>query len=125
MKFLLLTALLVSSSVYSSELFTSAQKKQVLQTIDNVCGDTWCEGDYNFQFNSFSCEKQTSTCELNFQFIKTDDNGENPTLSTEQVCRFENIKTYKQLMENKWSLNDDFYSAVTDCIWEKEPAVTF
>lgn len=125
MKFLLLTALFVSTSAFSSELFTSSQKKQVLQAIDNVCADPWCEGDFNFQFNQFTCEKKSSTCELNFQFIKTDDNGENPTFSGEQVCRFENIKSFNQLMENKWSLNDEFYSEVTDCITEKEQTITF
>jgi hypothetical protein len=126
MKFLLLSALLLSTTpVFSADLFSMAQKKEVLQAIDGICGDTWCEGDYNFRFNKFSCDKATSSCELNFQFIKTDDKGENETFSAEQVCRFNNIKEFHQVMDSKFSLNEEFYSTLTDCIWEKEKAVHF
>lgn len=127
MKWTLLFLMLISSlTAFTSErLLTPAQEKKVLRTIDDLCGDTWCEGDYNFRFNSFTCEKTTSTCELNFQFIKTDDEGEKETYSPEQVCRFENIKKFQQLMDGQWSLNEDFYSAVSECIWEKEKTVEF
>lgn len=126
MKFIMLTALIFTSfSAYSASPFTSSQEKTVLKAIDDVCGDTWCEGDYGFRFNSFTCDKTTSTCELNFQFIKREENDEREVLSAEQVCRFKNIKTFSQLMENKWGLSDKFYDSVSDCISARESKVEF
>lgn len=34
---------------------TAAQERVVLRLVDNICGDTWCEGDHAFRFRSFSC----------------------------------------------------------------------
>jgi hypothetical protein len=34
---------------------TAAQERVVLRLVDDICGDTWCEGDHAFRFRSFSC----------------------------------------------------------------------
>jgi hypothetical protein len=34
---------------------TTAQERVVLRLVDDVCGDTWCEGDHAFRFRRFSC----------------------------------------------------------------------
>ena len=34
---------------------TAAQERVVLRLVDDVCGDTWCEGDHAFRFRRFSC----------------------------------------------------------------------
>ena len=34
---------------------TSAQERVVLRLVDDICGDTWCEGDHAFRFRSFAC----------------------------------------------------------------------
>ncbi len=107
-----------------TELFTPEQNTTILRTIDNVCGDTWCEGDYNFKFITFSCEKEMSTCHLNFRFIKSE-NDEDQILSPIQVCHFKNIKSYDQVMEGHHSLNGDFLDRISDCISNKESSVKF
>lgn len=124
---LLISALLASTSLsakISNDFFTASQKEAVINEIDNVCGDTWCEGDYNFKFNELACEKLTHTCELTFQFIALDDN-EVEKFSPIQVCRVENIKGFRDLMDNKHSLNENFYEAISDCISEKEGNIQF
>ncbi|MGZ3807498.1 MAG: hypothetical protein ACXVCE_05390 [Bacteriovorax sp.] len=126
-RYILISVLLTTTSAFanlSNELFTTAQRQDVLRSIDDVCGDTWCEGDYNFKFNDFTCMQSTHVCELNFQFIKRDDN-DLKTYSPVQVCRFEKITHFGQLMENKYSLTDSFYEALTDCIGQKEKRVEF
>ena len=62
---LLLTA--VSSAVLLAEpasaapgevrryALTAAQERVVLRLVDDVCGDTWCEGDHALRFRRFSC----------------------------------------------------------------------
>jgi len=51
-----------------------AEQKTVLTAINNICGDTWCEGDYNFDFQSFACfaNADGTNCELNFVIIDTE-----------------------------------------------------
>lgn len=34
---------------------TAAQERVVLRLVDDLCGDTWCEGDHVLRFRSFSC----------------------------------------------------------------------
>ncbi len=34
---------------------TAAQERVVLRLVDDICGDTWCEGDHAFRFRSFTC----------------------------------------------------------------------
>jgi hypothetical protein len=34
---------------------TAAQERVVLGLIDDICGDTWCEGDHAIRFRSFTC----------------------------------------------------------------------
>ena len=34
---------------------TAVQERVVLGLIDDICGDTWCEGEHAFRFRSFSC----------------------------------------------------------------------
>ncbi len=34
---------------------TAAQERVVLRLVDDICGDTWCEGDHAVRFRSFAC----------------------------------------------------------------------
>ena len=92
----------------SKEIFSGNQREDIIHSIDVICGDTWCEGDYNFKFTDFSCNKLTAKCELSFHFIKSDKENEE-LLSPLQVCRFQNIMDIKQIKESKFSLNSNFY----------------
>ena len=43
---------------------TSAEERVVLRLIDDICGDTWCEGDHAFRFTRFSCHPKRGGCLL-------------------------------------------------------------
>ena len=45
-------------------LSTKTLEQLLLAEIDSVCGDTWCEGDYNYGFISIQCSAEG--CSLNF-----------------------------------------------------------
>ena len=42
----------------SRSALSSAQSKSALKLIDDICGDTWCSGDYNFGFRRLTCAEQ-------------------------------------------------------------------
>ncbi|NUM88733.1 MAG: hypothetical protein HUU37_05985 [Bdellovibrionales bacterium] len=51
-----------------------AEQKTVLRAIDNMCSDTWCEGEYGFDFKSFDCTAAVdgTSCVLDFVIIDTE-----------------------------------------------------
>lgn len=108
----------------SHELFSIAQRTEVVRSIDDACADSWCEGDYNFKFVKLSCDKFTSSCDLSFHFIKSDDQSVE-TFSKLQVCHFENIRNFKQLKDSMYSLNEKFYDDLTECIGNRQNEVQF
>lgn len=123
--YIFITSLFLASSIYakdSNQLFTKKQNEQVLREIDNICGDTWCEGEYNFEFINFSCKKSTLSCELDFKFVKIDERDNN-IYSQIQSCEFENITKFTQLIDASGDLTEVFYHNVSSCIHELEENV--
>ncbi|MDA0713574.1 MAG: hypothetical protein O2897_06270 [bacterium] len=51
---------LVYSATSNSTQLTPQQSKQTLEVIDDICGDTWCEGD-EFNFRTINCENDYCT----------------------------------------------------------------
>lgn len=127
LKFIILFSLLNSTQIIANDkkdILSPSEKTQVLRFIDNTCSDSWCEGDYDFKFTKFNCNKSLETCELNFFFIKRDEN-EKKTFSKLQTCQFKNIKSFDQIIDNEWSLNENFYLELTDCISNLEDSIQF
>lgn len=45
---------------------TTAQERVVLRLVDDICGDTWCEGDHAMRFRGFTCRARRG-CVLRVQ----------------------------------------------------------
>ncbi|MBP9682072.1 MAG: hypothetical protein KBD76_11755 [Bacteriovorax sp.] len=105
------------------ELFSREQRQIILETIDKTCGDSWCEGDYDFQFNDFSCSQKTFICELSFQFIKRDEESESASFSQPQFCHFKKIHGLNQIMNSEYMLETHFYESLSLCISKKESQI--
>lgn len=58
------TLLATSNNNISSDL-----ESEVLQQFDDICGDTWCEGEYDYRFEKFSCNFNIKTCTLNYHIL--------------------------------------------------------
>lgn len=121
----LMAALLVNSQLFASDsrdFLSHDQKEDILSSIDSVCGDTWCEGDFDFRFTEFSCNQLTSVCILNFHFIKNEEDAED-VFSPLQTCEFKNISNFKQIKASAFTLDDSFFSELTECISLREKEV--
>ena len=61
-------ALLAAPAAASPQRYavTAAQERVVLRLVDDICGDTWCEGEHAFRFRSFSCHPRRG-CVLRVQ----------------------------------------------------------
>jgi hypothetical protein len=114
---------LTNIPTYSAELFSKNQRQLILETIDNTCADSWCEGDYNFEFVDFSCSRTNNICDLNFYFINNDNDLE--IKSKLQFCHFANIIKIEQIIDKSQELNNLFYEALDACISGHEVEVQF
>jgi hypothetical protein len=102
---------------------TRAQAKTALKLIDDICGDTWCEGDDDFRFAWLGCSARASSCMLVFKMFPrdTDPNGDHAPWRT---CRTGGFTGFDSLVETTdsgyQSLQDAFYMQLTTCIsdWE-------
>jgi hypothetical protein len=107
-----LFAVLFSSVLsYSNELFTKEERIRILNVIDNTCADSWCEGDFDYDFIDFRCKKGSDYCNLTLYLI--DDTGKRSSL---QTCSFFNITRIVQVLDSKETLNNNFYELLDACL---------
>ena len=102
---------------------TDRQERVVLDLIDDVCGDTWCEGDFAFDFRKFSC-KDGGTCTLRLRIAPYDDE---PRQWLRRKGQVEGFTSFDQMVVTSpsgyQSLDWDFYLAVSDLIDRVEATV--
>jgi hypothetical protein len=107
-----------TSEELSKNALTQKQEKTVLKLIDDICGDTWCDGDYNFGFRLLTCSKLAHTCTLTLQVFP------NPGVPASAKSYWRSCKTsgftgFSSLVSTApngyQSLQSDYYDALTEC----------
>lgn len=111
--------LCINTSVFALDFLSDSQRSTVLREIDNICGDSWCEGDYNYSFDKFSCDSVKQTCILELRLFDGYSEEDENTVYHSGVCALEGLSDYSQMIEKsgKWdTLTWSFYEQVSDCI---------
>lgn len=94
-----------------------AEAAAVLDAIDDICGDTWCEGDHDFRFRKIVCNQRTSTCSLFFLMFPFETT---PTFASWRTCKTGDYLGFTSLVETDASgvvaLTPRYYDALTTCI---------
>ena len=111
-----------STEALCKNALSPAEEQTALKLIDDICGDTWCEGDNNFAFERLTCQaptpKSTSggACKLKLRIIPRDDSGRSYT----RVCSTAGFLGFDSLVDTGasgyQSLDWDYYLALTDCV---------
>ena len=115
-----------TSQELSKNALSKPQEKIALKAIDDICGDTWCEGDNNFSFDRLQCEKgckgQAGGCKLTFRVFSYDtDLKTGPTYT--RSCRTPGFTGFDSLVEtfgDYHALAPAYYDALTNCISQVE-----
>lgn len=111
----------------TSNALTKDQAGTVLKLIDDICGDSWCEGDRNFHFDSLECSgprgKAAGTCRLRFRLFPHDsDLKTGPSYA--RSCKTSGFSGFASLVNTApsgyQSLNWDYYDALSTCINQVE-----
>lgn len=103
---------------------TPRQQRVVLDLVDDTCGDTWCEGDYAFEFRRFSCDASARTCTMGLRIARRSDQPLDWFWRSDQVrgfVRFEQMVTTSP--SGYRSLDPRFYEAVSRLISRVEASV--
>lgn len=122
MKILIMLVLLVFGSAAHAaidnheELFSPEQNIKIVKAIDYICGDIWCEGYYDYKFDSISCDKNNQDCDLKFQFKEEYNN--NIVYSPMQVCHIDGVSAFNQVMEDEQYLQFGFIDKLNECFEE-------
>lgn len=118
-----LVLLLSFTSLASETFLTEEQSYEVITEIDNICGDTWCEGDFNFEFESIECSL-ISGCKLSMTLWDGYEERDDVKKTYSGSCVVAGFSNYNQMIEiseNGWQqLSYDFYEAVSDCVSDVE-----
>jgi hypothetical protein len=100
----------------------AAQQATALKLIDDICGDTWCEGDHDFSFDRLVCQDDcrggAGSCELTFRVFSYDTDIESgPTFV--RSCRTPGFTGFDSLVQTQagyQSLEPRYYDALSACI---------
>lgn len=121
-------ALAQSDSALCKNSLSALEEKTTLKLIDDICGDTWCDGDNDFAFDRLTCRSGATngtagTCTLKLRLLPRDDSGR----SYARTCTTSGFFGFASLVDTAQngyqSLDWDFYLALTDCISELEAAL--
>ena len=97
-----------------------SKNELALELIDNICGDTWCEGDFNFEFSQFELDTIKAEAKVSFKLIS--DWGEGLKFF-ETDCTVKNISSMNDVISSyrgRPELNNHFYEELSLCISDKE-----
>ncbi len=138
----IITIVILNLSIHATEIpapkqwLTENQKSDVLMVIDNICGDTWCEGDFNFSFNEVNCWLPSGECSVELELIWYLFDNEYNEIGEKRypvTCELSGLTKISQMVEMQRitnyndnttylypSIADPLYDKMTDCITEKE-----
>jgi hypothetical protein len=108
-----------TSAELTRNALTPAQEKTALKLIDDICGDTWCEGDDDFRFDALSCCAASQSCTLSLEIVPRE-GVPSPRRDHHLSCRTRHFTGFASLVDTApngyQSLDQDYYFALTDCI---------
>lgn len=122
--------LTLSLSTLGTEFLTDDQKSEVLTRIDNICGDTWCGGDFDFSFDEMECSLEEQSCSFTFDLLWFWDLDDELSWEERQdqaprytaTCTLKGYTRYEQFVNSTgYDLKWDFYEHFTEkCVGPAE-----
>jgi len=108
---------------------TAKQAKLVVDALNDVCGDTWCEGDYSWDFSKIVCDFTKKTCTFT---VKITDPGTDDSAKDDKVywrsCKVSKVGAFTSMIDTAQngyqSLNETFYDKINACVTKLEDAVS-
>ncbi len=108
----------VESPLQAKNALSAAQSRTTLKLIDDICGDTWCSGDYDFGFRRLTCATAARTCTLTLQVFPRE-GVQSSQKSYWRSCKTHGFRGFASLVDTSangyQSLSSSYYDALTEC----------
>ena len=107
---------------------SAAQQQLILDKLNDHCGDSWCEGDLDWDFQKITCNFGSQTCTFT---AKMTDPGDSDGPADDRVffrsCKMTKIAKFESIIETAANgyqdLTDDFYGKADDCATKLEDTI--
>jgi hypothetical protein len=110
--------------VSDAEEVTSSANALTRAESSDVCGDTWCEGDYDFRFRRLTCREADATCHLRLEVLPRDGAAGRPAWRS---CRTGGFNGFDSLVATDpsgyLSLQAEYGAAISECIMAIESSM--
>jgi len=117
---------LLAGPVAAATGLTPVQERTVLRLVDDICGDTWCEGDHLFRFRSFTCAPAYDSCLLRLRIAPLVEPGVAPSWRW-RSGRIHGFVRFREMVATapggQCSLKPAFHAAVDDLVTRLESTV--
>lgn len=118
-KLIIATFLLSSAANATVLVLSEQQEKSIVDRLNDVCADSWCEGPFNILFTSVSFEK-SGTKEFYSVRLNAEDTYSKNHISKNVVCQIEDVDLIQDIVKtpnNQVSASETkFYTLVDECI---------
>jgi hypothetical protein len=96
---------------------SAAQARAVRLELDQICGDTWCAGDFDFAFEKVTCHFDRGSCTVTMR-ISPRQNAR-PVPVYWRACKIGGVHAFPDLVDTApsgdASLHQAFYERMTTC----------
>jgi hypothetical protein len=100
---------------------------RILKAIDSICGDSWCEGAFDFRFHQVVLKPKKNEVQIFFrmsqQYPVRLEFTQGQSFQAQINQRFHDVScilpgysTYESIMQSEYSLRREVYTALTQCI---------
>lgn len=86
----------------------------VLRVIDETCGDAWCEGPYEFRFESLMINPETD--ETTVSFVWRNEFGKDTSRLHFSDCTISGFTRAEDIVKWDYVLDRGFFNELNDCI---------
>jgi hypothetical protein len=101
---------------------SAAQKTAVLEQLNNICGDTWCDGDWSWSFKKVVCTLELGSCTWT-ALVTPSVPVAKPVPAYWRSCKVTGVHAFADLvttLNGFQTLNQNYYDASTDCVFKIE-----
>lgn len=68
-KYIVILAIFLNFQALGNDL-SQGEANDLATDLDNICGDSWCEGDFNWSVDEFTCSFEKKTCSVDLTLIE-------------------------------------------------------
>ena len=131
-KFLLGLVFLSASSHAAAADFN---EQRLLKALDSICGDSWCEGTFDFHFQKVQLKPEKNETQFFFRMSQNTPIRMEPALDQgfkaqinqrfyDVSCVIPGVAEYEGLLQSEFFLRRDVYQSLTACIRSLEDQLT-